>query len=535
MANERSASSGNLSWDGVEVNHQFSKSLRAERLLSAAVAESRRPAAHLLGAAPRLRARDRARVRAHGAPTTRRSRAATRSSASTRRCAPRSWCCDCPKCRFVFLALAPFSSPDAPARDLRRDLLDDEAQFEGFALLTATRRPQAVRVRRRGAGERRGDPAARRATRAGASSASCGGSAAEVLPQASARRGRSRRGARAQRRARGAGRAAGGRPCASRSLKARASASGAPAARSARSPRSCSAACRGADRRGGVRRARRRGPARDAARCPRRRRRARRRAPPTALARLRCARPLAGRLDPPAGAAARCARPACRSRPRPALWLAERGGGGVIGVTGTKGKSTTAALAAHLARAAGRDVELAGNIGVPGARSARRPAGRRWRSLELSSYQIADLDSGPRGRGAHEPLPRARRLARIRAAPTARRSCACFGCPECAPRVLTAATQRSAAIRRGGRRASSVRRAADGWDVAPDGGCATAGERRCRRTSCRCAGEHNALNLCAALTRARSARRRAAAAAAARSPASRAPPPARRPSPSATA
>ena len=38
---------------------------------------------------------------------------------------------------------------------------------------------------------------------------------------------------------------------------------------------------------------------------------------------------------------------------------------GVLGVSGTKGKSTTAALAAHLARAAGVRVALAGNIGAP--------------------------------------------------------------------------------------------------------------------------------------------------------------------------
>src|SRR6185312_16178793 len=40
MANERSASQGNIRWEGVEINHQFSKSLAAERLRSAAVAES---------------------------------------------------------------------------------------------------------------------------------------------------------------------------------------------------------------------------------------------------------------------------------------------------------------------------------------------------------------------------------------------------------------------------------------------------------------------------------------------------------------
>ena len=45
---------------------------------------------------------------------------------------------DCPKCRFVFLILAPFMEPDALARDRRRAMLDDPAQYDGFALLTAT-------------------------------------------------------------------------------------------------------------------------------------------------------------------------------------------------------------------------------------------------------------------------------------------------------------------------------------------------------------------------------------------------------------
>ncbi|MFI4989974.1 MAG: hypothetical protein ACHQHO_03555 [Solirubrobacterales bacterium] len=137
MANERSASSGNLVWDGVEINHQFSKSLQAERLLQAAVAELApgmevfsilRPASEL------AIARAFARMdRYHDAFTS--CNAVFRLDPSQR---ASSWCCDCPKCRFVFLALAPFSEPEHLRQVFGRDLLDDDAQFEGFALLTAT-------------------------------------------------------------------------------------------------------------------------------------------------------------------------------------------------------------------------------------------------------------------------------------------------------------------------------------------------------------------------------------------------------------
>lgn len=90
---------------------------------------------------------------------------------------------------------------------------------------------------------------------------------------------------------------------------------------------------------------------------------------------------------------------ALRARGKPvttatSLWLAEHGGHGVIGITGTKGKSTTAALAHHLARAAGCTAQLAGNIGVP-ALDLLDAGPAQVVVLELSSYHIADLEQGP--------------------------------------------------------------------------------------------------------------------------------------------
>ncbi|HWT92104.1 MAG TPA: UDP-N-acetylmuramoyl-L-alanine--D-glutamate ligase, partial [Solirubrobacteraceae bacterium] len=75
------------------------------------------------------------------------------------------------------------------------------------------------------------------------------------------------------------------------------------------------------------------------------------------------------------------------------LWVAERRGRRTIGITGTKGKSTTATAVAHLLRAAGERVELAGNIGRP-ALDLLDLDPEAWAVVELSSYQIADLQHG---------------------------------------------------------------------------------------------------------------------------------------------
>lgn len=137
MANERSASAGNFVWNGVEVNHQFSKSRTAERLLADAVAE--------IEGAPQIfsilrPASELAIARAFAALPQYHSVFTSCNRVFQLDPDQRlgSWCCDCDKCRFVFLILAPFMTPEQLTAVFGKDMLDDPSQYDGFALLTAT-------------------------------------------------------------------------------------------------------------------------------------------------------------------------------------------------------------------------------------------------------------------------------------------------------------------------------------------------------------------------------------------------------------
>lgn len=77
-----------------------------------------------------------------------------------------------------------------------------------------------------------------------------------------------------------------------------------------------------------------------------------------------------------------------------AIWFAEHAGASTICVTGTKGKSTTSALIAHLLRAGGVQVGFGGNIGLPLLAMESQPPAH-WYVFELSSFQTADLDCAP--------------------------------------------------------------------------------------------------------------------------------------------
>lgn len=177
------------------------------------------------------------------------------------------------------------------------------------------------------------------------------------------------------------------------------------------------------------------------------------------------------------------------------LWLAEQGGHNVIAITGTKGKSTTAALAHHLARAAGCDAALAGNIGVPALDLLDR-AKADLIVLELSSYQIADLTQGPEiavitnlyrehldWHGTEERY-RAEKL-RLFGLPGVRTAVVNGRVPE-----LVEATR--------GRGEQVLYGMPDGWDC-DSSGVRRDGELIVESTDLPLPGPHNALNLCAAL------------------------------------
>jgi UDP-N-acetyl-alpha-D-muramoyl-L-alanyl-L-glutamate epimerase len=53
---------------------------------------------------------------------------------------PNGWCCECPKCRFVFLALAPFVAKSRLIATFGRNLLNEPAQTDGFAELCGLHR-----------------------------------------------------------------------------------------------------------------------------------------------------------------------------------------------------------------------------------------------------------------------------------------------------------------------------------------------------------------------------------------------------------
>jgi len=135
LSNERSASEGNQIHDHREVNHQHSKSMESETLISTALAET---SGGTLGYFSLLRPYSETRI---GELFARQARFDDVFSSCNRnfRLAGHEgglWCGNCPKCHFVFLILAPFMTRERLVGIFGQDLLDQPQHTGAYRELT---------------------------------------------------------------------------------------------------------------------------------------------------------------------------------------------------------------------------------------------------------------------------------------------------------------------------------------------------------------------------------------------------------------
>jgi UDP-N-acetyl-alpha-D-muramoyl-L-alanyl-L-glutamate epimerase len=139
MSNEHSASAPNLTVDGVGINHQYSKSLDFEAAFADYVARAITPSIayfSLLRPLPEIEIARRFAQCPRYFKVFRSCNTAFRQLPAER---GQKWCGNCPKCRFVFLALAPFVAKARLSAIFGHDLLDDASQADGFAELCGLR------------------------------------------------------------------------------------------------------------------------------------------------------------------------------------------------------------------------------------------------------------------------------------------------------------------------------------------------------------------------------------------------------------
>ena len=132
LSNERSANQGNLTRDGREINHQFSKTAGMERALSDYVAR-------YIDAKLSYFSLLRPLSEAHIAQLMSRTSLYDGAFTSCNRAfqlrpkeEPKRWCRDCPKCRFTFLMLATAMERPRLEAIFGANMLEDESQLTGF-------------------------------------------------------------------------------------------------------------------------------------------------------------------------------------------------------------------------------------------------------------------------------------------------------------------------------------------------------------------------------------------------------------------
>ena len=131
LSNERSASEGNVVFDGRETNHQYSKSLDFERLIADVLVNATGGALQYFSL---LRPYSEARIASFFTRETKFDHVFSSCNRNFRLAGHDGalWCGECPKCHFVFLIFAPFMAKDRLLAIFGQNLLDQKANEASF-------------------------------------------------------------------------------------------------------------------------------------------------------------------------------------------------------------------------------------------------------------------------------------------------------------------------------------------------------------------------------------------------------------------
>ena len=133
MSNEFTASGANLEWNAVQVNHQWSKGLEFERSLAAHIESEIADDLHYFSLLRPLS--EIAIARLFSSMTNYFDVFVSCNRYYRRTGRTESWCGQCDKCRFVFLILAPWLSPEILGRIFGANLLDDASAIAPYQTL----------------------------------------------------------------------------------------------------------------------------------------------------------------------------------------------------------------------------------------------------------------------------------------------------------------------------------------------------------------------------------------------------------------
>ena len=140
MSNERSANTGSLMPNGKMVNHQYSKSYEFEldfiNLVNNEILTSYRYFSILRPFS------EISIAKIFSKNTREHHNFISCNNASKQKNGQQKWCMNCPKCRFVFLSLAPFLEKDKLMNIFKINLLNDPDQLHGYLSLVGINSPK---------------------------------------------------------------------------------------------------------------------------------------------------------------------------------------------------------------------------------------------------------------------------------------------------------------------------------------------------------------------------------------------------------